>query len=131
MKKKKVIKAKAWQIFSYYIMPFILGIITFFGFSRIILSGSDNKLYTLLDLVNKFNQNTLLSLLLSLVFISIGYFIYWLAYMEGKDDNTNFNRITYKSIIIPLLSVVILLVVSEFKSKEIFLFSKKLRTRLY
>lgn len=109
MKKKKVIKAKPWQIFSYYMMPFILGIATFFGFTKIVLSGSDNKLYTLLDLVNKFNQNPMLSLLLSLVFISIGYFIYWIVYLEGEGDKDkiNFNRITSKSIIIPLLAVII------------------------
>lgn len=74
-KNKKGIKEKPWQIFSYYMMPFILGIVAFFGFSRIILSGSDNKLYTLLDLVNKFNQNTLLSIII------ISFYCYRLFYL--------------------------------------------------
>ena len=106
-KKKKEIKAKSWQIFSYYIMPFILGIITFFGFSKIVLSGSDTKLYTLFDLINKFNQNSISSLLLSLSCIGMGYLIYWSVYVEGKNSKINFNRITYKSIIIPLLAVIV------------------------
>lgn len=105
MKKKKVIKAKPWQIFSYYIMPFILGIITFFGFSKIVLSSTDNKLYTLLDLISKFNQNTILSSVLSLFLIGIAYLLYLAIYTEEK-DKTNFNRITYKSIIIPLLALI-------------------------
>lgn len=107
MKKKKIIKAKPWQIFSYYMMPFILGIIAFFGFSRIIISGSDNKLYTLFDLINKFNQNTILSLLLSLTFIGIGYFIYYVTYTEADDNKINFNRITSRHIIIQLIIVII------------------------
>ena len=106
-KKKKEIKAKPWQIFSYYIVPFILGIITFFGFAKIVISGADNKLYTLFDLINKFNQKSILSLLLSLIFISIGYFSYYSVYIEGKNNKINFNRITFKSIIIPLLAVII------------------------
>lgn len=107
MKKKKIIKAKSWQIFSYYIMPFILGIITFFGFSKIVISGSYNKLYILPNLINKLNQDTILSLLLSLTFIGIGYFIYYVTYTEADDNKINFNRITSRHIIIQLIIVII------------------------
>ena len=107
MKKKKVIKAKPWQIFSYYIIPFILGIITFFGFAKICLSGTDDKLYTLLDLISKFNQNTILSLLLSLAFISIGYFLYFCIYSEEGSNKIDFNSITSRHIIIHLIAVII------------------------
>lgn len=108
MKKKikKGIKAKPWKIFSYYIMPFILGIITFFGFSKIYASVLNNKLYILPNIVSELNKQSLFSLFLSLVFIALGYFLYWGIYSEVDTNKINFNMITSKSIIIPLLAVI-------------------------